>query len=227
MSFTWFYKLFTHVYHQYFYNTSIIRLKENKCCKNVFDLLIDILNEFHQMYKTLIDISIETTETPDDNDVCCKAYNYWKQEHEHDFSLIKKLFYGLFCNFYKCSKCNYEYYDFETFFFTTRQDSFCIEQKYCEKCKKMQKFSIEKKIIIAPKYIIMYNSTLNFNLSNSLFYETQNYTLSSIIYKQDFYYIICKKDLEDIWIKHDKTGSEYIENIPRNNCVLSIYTRVS
>lgn len=215
-----FFNYFNHLCDSFFNNTNIVNVKPflnlDKQLDN-FSTINILLNELHKMYKQKVDIDINTN--IEKENILYKAYDFWKSSHINDYSLVKNLFYGVVYKTVKCETCLMKE-SFENFFYITINDFDITRDDFCTECNCITKQHIIKKIIVSPKYIILKSNELNFNLSNTLFYQNENYKISSILYSD---YTICY--IDNKWIKCYNSNMEYINNIPRNGCNIIIYDK--
>ena len=196
------------------------KFKQEKC----IDTFLNFINIIDKAYLKKITTDIQTNIT-DKQDPLYRAYKYIEKSYHDEFSFIKPLFYGLYYNSYKCNECFYESNSFQEFKYITDIELYSCIKIHCKDCNCTTLHTFFKKIIIAPKYIILLNDNLNFNLSNDMFYRKETYTLLHIIYKTDIYYNT--SFINDKWRMFKNGSAKTIDTISHDNCIFTIYVKSS
>lgn len=196
------------------------KFKQEKC----IDTFLDFINNIDKAYLKKVTVVIETNIT-NKQDPLYKAHNYIEESYNKEFSFIKPLFYGLYYNSYKCRECFYESNSFQEFKYITDTEWYSNCDMFCKGCHFTTLHTFFQKIIIAPKYIILSNNILNFNLSNEMFFKKETYNLLHIIYKTDIYYIT--SFINNKWRMFKNGSAKTIDYIDHDNCVFTVYVKSS
>lgn len=199
---------------------SFDKFKQETC----IDTFLDFINTIDKAHLKKITADIQTN-IINEQEPLYKAYKYIKESYENEFSFIKPLFYGLYYNFYECSGCCYKSNSFQDFKYIKDTEWYLNIKMNCTNCQLSTNHTFLKKIIYSPKYIILLNDNLNFNLSNEMFYKKETYTLLHIIYKTDIYYNV--SFINDKWRMFKNDTAKTIDTITHENCVFTIYTKSS